>query len=128
MRSLSIPHTDLNPSVLSLGCADFGGAIDRMDAFALLDAYAALGGNFIDTASVYNDWIPGERSRSEKVIGEWLKLHGGANMIIATKGAHPDLASMHVPRLSPREIQHDVEIQPAPPGPGAHRPVLPAPR
>jgi aryl-alcohol dehydrogenase-like predicted oxidoreductase len=110
MRNITIPHTGLNPSVISLGCADFGGAIDRRDAFALLDAYAAQGGNFIDTASVYNDWIPGERSRSEKLIGEWLKQRSNREqMILATKGAHPDLASMHIPRLSPREIQQDVE-------------------
>lgn len=110
MRRIAIPHTALEAAVISLGAADFGGSIDRQVSFALLDAYTAAGGNFIDTASVYNDWIPGERSRSEKLIGEWLRARGSRHeMILATKGAHPKLARMHVPRLSPGEIRRDVE-------------------
>lgn len=110
MRKVVIPYTNLNPAVLSLGSADFGGSVERETAFEMLDAYAEAGGNFIDTASVYNDWIPGERSRSEKLIGEWLKGRNDRDgFIIATKGAHPELTSMDVPRLSPHEIRHDVE-------------------
>ena len=60
----------------------------------------------------YNDWIPGERSRSEKLIGAWMHLTGRRSrpgVLIASKGAHPDLASMQVGRLSPAEIQTDLE-------------------
>lgn len=110
MRRVRIPSTDLDAAVLSLGTADFGGSIDRETAFALLDAYAAAGGNFIDTASVYNDWIPGEHSRSEKLTGAWLNARSNReSMVVATKGAHPALSSMDVPRLSPGEIRQDVE-------------------
>ena len=68
------------------------------------------GGNFVDTAHVYNDWVPGERSRSEKLLGAWIKeRRNRPNVRLATKGAHPDLAQMQVGRLSPAEIQADVE-------------------
>src|SRR5258707_9989999 len=83
--------------------------LPRAAAFDLLDEFVALGGNFIDTAHVYSNWIPGEKSRSEKTIGEWLKDRGNrTEIVLATKGAHPDLATMHISRLSPADIAHDV--------------------
>ncbi len=112
MRYTAIPNTDLVVSVISLGTGGAGANYDRAAAFALLDAFFEEGGNFVDTAHVYNDWIPGERSRSEKLLGAWMHLSGRRNrsgVLLATKGAHPDLAHMQVGRLSPAEIQADVE-------------------
>jgi aryl-alcohol dehydrogenase-like predicted oxidoreductase len=110
MRIIAIPKTSLQPSVLCMGTADFGGAVDRQTAYDLLDAFLDHGGNFLDTAQVYSDWIPGERSRSEKLLGEWMNQRKNRERIIlATKGAHPDLSSMHIPRLSPAEIITDLE-------------------
>lgn len=110
MRYQNILHTDLRPSVLSLGTGGMGATIDRETSFRMLDLYLERGGNFIDTAKIYNDWIPGEKSRSEKVIGDWLRARGNRQrVILATKGAHPDLQSMHIPRLSPEEITADLE-------------------
>ncbi len=110
MRITPIPNTGLAPSALCLGAGGFGGSIDRAAAYRMLDVFFEHGGNFVDTAKVYNDWIPGEASRSEKVIGEWLKQRGNRErVIIATKGAHPDLATMHISRMSPAEIVSDLE-------------------
>lgn len=110
MRTLTLPGTTLTVSALSLGTAEFGANISRADAFGLLDAYIAAGGNFIDTAKVYADWRPGERSIGEKTIGAWLRERRSAGrVIIATKGAHPDLAKMNIPRLTPRDIATDIE-------------------
>jgi aryl-alcohol dehydrogenase-like predicted oxidoreductase len=104
-----IPNTSLAPSVLCLGTADFGAKIPRDPAFALLDAFVAAGGTFIDTAEIYNDWVAGEKSRSEKIIGEWLAQRGNRDrLVIATKGAHPRLGSMNVPRMSRADIEHDL--------------------
>jgi aryl-alcohol dehydrogenase-like predicted oxidoreductase len=73
-----------------LGTSKLGLDGGREGAFALLDAYVALGGRHIDTAHIYSDWIPGERGRSETVLGEWLKARGNrAELVITTKGAHP---------------------------------------
>jgi aryl-alcohol dehydrogenase-like predicted oxidoreductase len=105
----NIKGTDLNASCICLGTADFGGNVGKEESFRLLDAFSDMGGNFIDTAHVYGNWIPGERSTSEKMLGMWLKERKvRGKLIIATKGAHPELSSMHIPRMSPAEIQTDL--------------------
>lgn len=110
MRSTPIPHTDLAPSTICLGSSNFGNGIAPADAFQLLDAYVGLGGNFIDTAAVYANWLPGETNSSEKTIGRWLARSGQrSRLVLATKGAHPELATMHISRMSPAEIVDDLE-------------------
>lgn len=75
-----------------------------------MDAYLTCGGNVIDTAAVYANWLPGEKNSSEKTIGRWLARTGKRDKIVlATKGGHPDLATMHISRMSPSEIVDDVE-------------------
>lgn len=109
MKTQTLPNTTLEPSVLCLGTANFGAKITRDDAFTLLDAFVDAGGTFIDTAEIYNDWVPGEKSRSEKIIGEWLANRGSRErLVIASKGAHPRLQSMTVPRMSRNDIEHDL--------------------
>jgi len=110
MKYLTIPITDLTPSSICLGTANLGSAIPQNAAFDLLDAYVEQGGNFLDTAKIYADWLPGEKSISEKTIGTWLQQRKHRDrIIIATKGAHPDFATMHIPRLSRADIFADVE-------------------
>ncbi|KAA6220986.1 aldo/keto reductase [Streptomyces albofaciens JCM 4342] len=83
----------LSVSPLSLGGNVFGWSADEPQSFAVLDAYVAGGGNFIDTADVYSAWVPGNKGgESETVIGNWLASRGNRDqVVIATKvGAHPD--------------------------------------
>ena len=110
MNTQQIAGTELKPSVLCLGTADMGAGISRDDSFALLDAFVEAGGTFIDTAEIYSDWAPGEKSRSEKLIGEWLSTRRNRDaLVLATKGAHPRLNAMNVARLSRAEIEHDLD-------------------
>jgi aryl-alcohol dehydrogenase-like predicted oxidoreductase len=110
MKKIRIPFTDLVVSAICLGTGDMGSSLSQEDSFRLLDAFAARGGNFLDSALIYADWLPVERSASEKTIGRWLKQRGNRDrIVVGTKGAHPDLAAMHIPRLSPGEIQSDLE-------------------
>lgn len=110
MHTIRLNHSDLSPSVLCLGGVPLGSTLDAGASFALLDVFVALGGNFIDTAKVYADWLPGERSVSEKTIGRWLQQRRTrARVILATKGAHPELSSMHKPRVTPQWIVADLE-------------------
>ena len=53
----------------------------------MLDAYASHGGNFIDTADVYNQWVEGHvGGESETIIGNWMRARSNrASMVIATK-------------------------------------------
>jgi len=108
MRSNSLPGTGLQLSVIALGTGEFGGAISEAEAFAQLNTYVEAGGNFIDTANVYADWRPGEKSSSEKVIGRWLK-ESRAEVIVATKGGHPDLIPDAKPRLDAASLLQDVD-------------------
>jgi len=110
MRYVALPGTDLRPSVICFGTGDLGGSVDRVRSFALLDAFLGAGGSFLDTAKIYADWLPGPPSSSERTLGAWMRARGSrARVVLATKGAHPDLAAMHVPRLSPAEIVSDLE-------------------
>ncbi|MFH8344642.1 aldo/keto reductase [Streptomyces sp. NPDC018045] len=87
----------LSVSPLSLGGNVFGWTADEPQSFAVLDAYVAGGGNFIDTADVYSAWVPGNKGgESETVLGNWLASRGNReDVVIATKvGAHPDLKGL----------------------------------
>ncbi|MCX5387750.1 aldo/keto reductase [Streptomyces sp. NBC_00083] len=84
--------SDLSVFPLALGGNVFGWTADQDQSFAVLDAYAAGGGNFVDTADAYSKWAPGNSGgESETIIGKWLAARGNrADMVIATKvGSHP---------------------------------------
>jgi aryl-alcohol dehydrogenase-like predicted oxidoreductase len=109
MQYRTIGETGLNASRICLGGGDLGSAIPRDAAFAVLDAFAEAGGNFLDTARVYAAWLPGQGGVSERTIGSWLRSRGArGRMVLATKGAHPDLDAMHADRMSPEEIAFDL--------------------
>lgn len=77
---------------LALGGNVFGWTADEAASFAVLDAYTAAGGNFVDTADSYSSWIPGnEGGESETLIGAWLKSRARRDdVVVATKvGGHP---------------------------------------
>jgi aryl-alcohol dehydrogenase-like predicted oxidoreductase len=80
-------RTGLEVFPLCLGGNVFGWTADQADSFAVLDAYVAAGGNFIDTANGYSAWVPGhDGGESERVIGDWLTARGNRDeLVIATK-------------------------------------------
>jgi aryl-alcohol dehydrogenase-like predicted oxidoreductase len=82
--------SDLDVFPLCLGGNVFGWTADEADSFAVLDAYAAAGGNFIDTADVYSSWVPGHSGgESETIIGNWLAARSNRDsMVVATKVGH----------------------------------------
>ncbi len=82
-----IGSSDLDVSRLCLGGNVFGWTADRDTSFAVLDAFTAAGGNFIDTSDSYMWRIPGNSGgESETIIGEWLTERGHRDeLVIATK-------------------------------------------
>jgi aryl-alcohol dehydrogenase-like predicted oxidoreductase len=75
----------------------FGWTADEKQSFAVLDAYAAAGGNFIDTADVYAAWVPGNAGgESETILGRWMaERRNRDRMVIATKvGMFPGLGGL----------------------------------
>lgn len=110
MEKKKLVGTEALVSPIALGTDVYGLTLSEKESFDMIDAYIGMGGNVIDTALVYSDWVPGEKSRSEKLIGRYLKKSGKRNeLIISTKGAHPVPGHMDVPRLSPSEIRLDME-------------------
>ena len=84
---ITIPETDLVVHPLCLGTNIFGSNADEAQSHDVLDAYSAHGGNFIDTADVYSQWVEGHvGGESETIIGSWMKARGNrSSMVIATK-------------------------------------------
>lgn len=77
----------LQVSPICLGGNVFGWTADEETSFAVLDAFVAAGGNFIDTANIYSAWVPGNvGGESETIIGRWLAARGSRDdVVIATK-------------------------------------------
>ena len=99
---LTLPETDLVVHPLCLGSNIFGSNADEAESHAVLDAYRSHGGNFIDTADAYNQWVDGHvGGESETIIGSWLKkINSRAEIVIATKVSKMDTR----PGLSPANI------------------------
>ncbi|WBO65348.1 aldo/keto reductase [Streptomyces camelliae] len=98
MTSLrTLGSSDLQVFPLSLGGNVFGWTADEETSFAVLDAYAAAGGNFIDTADSYSAWVEGNQGgESETIIGKWVKARGNrSDVVIATKvSQHPQFQGL----------------------------------
>lgn len=77
---------------VGIGTMQFGWSVDETGSFAVLDAYAEVGGNFIDTADCYSSWAasmggpPNVGGVSEEIVGRWLRDRGHRDeMVVATK-------------------------------------------
>ncbi|MEU2738876.1 aldo/keto reductase [Streptomyces sp. NPDC007095] len=94
MTSLrKLGSSDLEVFPLSLGGNVFGWTADEAQSFAVLDAYTAGGGNFVDTADGYSAWIAGHTGgESETIIGKWFAARGNrSDVVLATKvSTHPE--------------------------------------
>ncbi|HWB27361.1 MAG TPA: aldo/keto reductase [Chitinophagaceae bacterium] len=83
MKYKLLGRSGLKVSELCLGTMGFGteagwGA-DKETSFAIMDAFANAGGNFLDTANIY------KLGTSEKIIGEFVSQHDRDYFVIATK-------------------------------------------
>jgi predicted oxidoreductase len=72
MKTLRIPHTDIDASVLAAGCMGLGGrsaltSEDEREAHAFVDAALEVGINFFDHADIYAS------GRAEEVFGRVLR-------------------------------------------------------
>jgi aryl-alcohol dehydrogenase-like predicted oxidoreductase len=109
MTYCKLGKTELSVSSLCLGTVQFGTGLAGEDAIRQLDIFTDQGGNFIDTAHVYGDWVPGDTARSERLLGDWIhKKKNREKLVISTKGAHPRLEAMHIPRCTPGDIEKDL--------------------
>lgn len=114
MEKMRIQNTELSVSPFGLGTADAGVAWKEEDVERIIGTYLELGGNLIDTAHVYSDWVPPERARSERIIGDWLAKTGKRNeIVLVTKGGHPSMVEknpdMHKSRMRREDMREDLD-------------------
>ena len=107
MRKISLFGREL--SAVALGSTDFGGTIPESTAIELLDAFHEIGGNYLDTAHVYGDFVTPKNGVSEAIIGRWLEeTRSRGKIFLSTKGGHPVLGHMDEPRLDRASIRRDI--------------------
>jgi 1-deoxyxylulose-5-phosphate synthase len=73
MNQRKFGRTGLRLSELGLGAQQFGWLTNQETSFAILDAYHAAGGNFIQTTTSGEFEAGGTSSRSEEIVGAWLR-------------------------------------------------------
>jgi len=75
-------RTGVKVHPICLGTMNLGGRTDAETSAAILDAYVDAGGNFIDTANVYND------GKSESIIGDWMQKRDVRDQIVLSTKVH----------------------------------------
>ncbi|HEY1311628.1 MAG TPA: aldo/keto reductase [Pseudolabrys sp.] len=87
MERRPLGQSGLHLAPLMLGTNVFGWNVDEKTSSAILDAFADVGFNAIDTSDSYSRWVPGHQGgESETIIGNWLKKSGKrGKVLIATK-------------------------------------------
>lgn len=87
MNYRNLGRTGLKVSELCMGTMQFGWTSTEEQAFAVLDAFVESGGNFIDTADVYTNWVDNSwAGHAEEIVGRWMKDRGNRqSLVIATK-------------------------------------------
>lgn len=87
MKHRNLGNSGTAVSKLALGTMNFGSQTPEEEAFAIMDAYVEAGGNFVDTANVYNGGV------SEEIVGRWLASRPADvtnKIVLTTKGRAGD--------------------------------------
>jgi len=109
MKYLTLKEMGKQFSKIALGSTYFGTSIEEKQAMNMLDAFADNGGTTIDTALVYGQEEDGGYSKSQRIIGRWLKSNNMyKEMAIITKGLHPSLSSKES-RFSLEQFKRDLD-------------------
>ena len=87
MQTLLLGPSGVSVSCCCLGAMNMGGRIPADTSLAIMDAYWAAGGRFLDTANVYTTWNEGGKAGdSESLIGRWIRERGHRrDLFLATK-------------------------------------------
>jgi aryl-alcohol dehydrogenase-like predicted oxidoreductase len=95
-----IPGIDRPVSRLVMGSMIFSQR-DLLTTSVMLDYFASLGGNTIDTAHIYGG------GEAERAVGEWMRLRDNrTDVVVVGKGAAPDARGPR--RVTPQDIGADL--------------------
>jgi aryl-alcohol dehydrogenase-like predicted oxidoreductase len=93
-----------------LGTNQFGTAQSEELSGTILKTFFEAGGNFIDTAHSYGDWVPHvPRAASERTLGVLLKDKARGEYVLATKGCEFDHRLGQGPRVTAEFLHRDIE-------------------
>lgn len=117
--NILIPNTDLKISPMGLGTVDAGvrWGKDAASQDSMFGTFVDCGGNLIDCAHVYADWVVvdgrQEVARAERVTGDWMKRNGNRDKIVLmTKGGHPVYThpdmDLHINRVTKADMRGDI--------------------
>ncbi|MCC3298331.1 aldo/keto reductase [Arthrobacter caoxuetaonis] len=92
-------------SNFALGTMTFGNEADERTSHRMMENYLSAGGNFIDTADIYN------AGASEEIVGKWLHSNQAArnSMLLATKGRFPTGDGLNDAGNSRRHLRRALE-------------------
>ncbi|MCD8051576.1 MAG: aldo/keto reductase [Clostridiales bacterium] len=119
MEKIMIPNTDLTISPMGLGTVDAGvrWGKDAASQDSMFGTFVEQGGNLIDCAHVYADWVVvdgrQEVARAERITGDWMKRNGCRDKIVLmTKGGHPVYThpdmDLHINRVTKADMRGDI--------------------
>jgi aryl-alcohol dehydrogenase-like predicted oxidoreductase len=110
MRQWKLPGTDLWLSGIVMGTGNFN-PDHAAENIRMLDHFAELDGNVIDTANRYGKLRTSDPNHAEQIVGQWLrKSSQAANMAICTKGGFPELEDPANSRLTAHEVTEDLDL------------------
>lgn len=110
LKKIPLNKTSLSVSQLCLGTNMFGTALNEDAAGRILDVFFANGGNFVDTAHSYGDWVPDiPAGASETTLGKLLAKKSRSDYVLATKGCEFDYrAGDFALRVTPEHLAADL--------------------
>lgn len=87
MQKRKLGSSSIEVSPLVLGGNVFGWTVDEPTSFDILDHFVGRGFDFIDTADMYSNWVPGHvGGESETILGNWFARSGKRDkVVLATK-------------------------------------------
>jgi len=101
---------DMNLSKIGLGTGRFGTVLDEGVSFDMLDMFVEKGGNVIDTARNYYEWVEDGRGKSEQTIGKWMDARGiRDNVYLSTKGGVRNEGKKFFFNLSKENLTKELE-------------------
>lgn len=110
LQKITLPGTGLSVSRLCLGTNMFGTVLDEAKGGAVLEVFFDAGGNFIDTAHSYGDWVPGvPKAASERTLRVLLEKRPRNSYVLATKGCEFDYRKGDFAlRVTPEHLRADL--------------------
>lgn len=106
----TIDYNGKEISQIGLGTGRFGTRVEKELSFQMLDYFYDNGGNVIDTARNYYEWVENGRGMSEKCIGEWIEHRNNrSDICLCTKGGVRNEGKVFVSNLSRQGLKREVQ-------------------